>query len=484
MTDTAVGLSPEHLQSSLTHAADLIREIDSAYSEMSSFAVHAARDAEEARKNARAASAVIQLYASGGTAATAPNLTFRSSSSSSPRLPQLPTRASPAGAQHRSSPGSSRSTPIPPRPSPHTPIPRSLEITGSASYDSLPSTSRRTPSSTTERLAAAHAEDVLALSLELERAKSALENEQVAHEDTKSALEQAEQRTGQLQKRSEELLAKMETARQNHGVTVDQLERDLQQARQRVAAAEEDAQMALELAKGNSDSREQLEGWLQRALQEIDVLRQHVLTTTGTIPRVEPPAAVAPQQQPKARVVRFADEPMVSHEEEEEEEKESHLVPHSSRPSRSLVAAGRQLLHQKLGSTGSPELDSKIHVVHRTPPNVSAERRRRLRNRIATPHGSSAPAASPMPPTPCRTQQQMGAAVEALDVCRNTATILRESAKRLNLGGRRWEADEAVHLESLARHYCMSVESVVERNKKEIMELESLCSLWEHQQGS
>ena len=47
---------------SMTAAADLIRTLDSAYLEMSSLSASAARDAEDARRNAREASEVARRY--------------------------------------------------------------------------------------------------------------------------------------------------------------------------------------------------------------------------------------------------------------------------------------------------------------------------------------------------------------------------------------------------------------------------------------
>jgi hypothetical protein len=47
---------------SLTAAADLIRTLDSAFAEMSSLSVCAAKDAEDARRNARAASEMARRY--------------------------------------------------------------------------------------------------------------------------------------------------------------------------------------------------------------------------------------------------------------------------------------------------------------------------------------------------------------------------------------------------------------------------------------
>jgi hypothetical protein len=98
---------------------------------------------------------------------------------------------------------------------------------------------------------------------------------------------------------------------------------------------------------------------------------------------------------------------------------------------------------------------------------------------------------------------------------RGAVALLKASGRRLGLSGRWWNegsADPASTprrraagsaagtpessaslsdrantshdwaLETLTRHYCTSVEVLIDRKQKEIVELESLCALWEDQE--
>lgn len=455
------------------NAADIIRTIDSAYAEMNTNVFSAARDAEEARKNARVASAVVRRYTSESRGAL-PTPSLSSPLSLSPPISQISKHENTHQQPQISTNTKHRSPPPPPPRVQANKKPISAECLdghGSISYENLLNDKRpaesvpRTPIGSytpTERLSRSNAEDMLAICLELERTKQSLEHRKIIHEDTKSALEQSEEKNSKLQNEIDKLLNELETQRQNHGLAVESLERDLEKSRRRVQAAEEDAELALELARGNSESREQLEAWLQRALYEIETLREHVLIadgkrdggSNGTAKPALSPALEAFSNAPKSiiksyshhRVVRFADD-----------NASSEMVPTPSRPTRKLVAAGRQILHRSLAPTNDA---SPVHRV--IPPELSAERLRQLRSRLA---GLSV--SRPLPPPPPRLgpmrKEEVVAKVHALDVCRNTARILRESGKRLQLIGKFFGAQSSdvaddMHLETLARQYCASVE--------------------------
>ena len=103
----------------------------------------------------------------------------------------------------------------------------------------------KTPSST-ERLAQSHAEDVLSLSLELERMKQELENEQMAHDQTRSSLAEQKSKNKLLEGQVHKVLSDLETSREDHARKMDGAKDELKRAQTRVDAAEEDAQLALD----------------------------------------------------------------------------------------------------------------------------------------------------------------------------------------------------------------------------------------------
>ena len=129
------------------------------------------------------------------------------------------------------------------------------------------------------------------------------------------------------------------------------------------------------------------------------------------------------------------------------------------RPSRALVAAGRQLLHRTFSSNG----DGPFIVHHKS--EASAARRERLRNRLQALGGdkdttmnlTNANGTGRSP------RRDLSSAVEALDICRNVAKVLKESGMRLSLSGR-WFSDQTstvadeIHLETMAKHYTTLVE--------------------------
>ena len=174
-------------------------------------------------------------------------------------------------------------------------------------------------------------------------------------------------------------------------------------------------------------------------------------------------------------------------------------------------------------------------------PSVFAEKRRRLKERLrsltvleqegdndlqlpprppSTPTsslGSASPGAQFVASSLSQQPQSLPPSAEAAwDQCRNAVKVLRDSGRRLQLGGRYWTTTSAamhapleeVHVDAMARHYCTAVEVssanrmvcemqgacrscclktrrlrlqvLLERKQKEVVELESLCALWEN----
>jgi hypothetical protein len=393
---------------SLTAAADLIRTLDSAFEEMSSLSVSAAKDAEDARKNARAASEMARRY----TARSFPSKTVI-----------LPPAARPETRNDHSSPNRKRKN-------------------------------QRPPSSGADRLAQSHAEDVLAVSLELERTKQDLEHERQEHDQTRMGYTEHRAKNAQLESQMDKLLADMERQREAHGRSVDSMERDLDRAKVHVEAAEEDAQAALDLATESAESKQQLESWLERALEEVTLLREQ-LENVGV-----PAGSVMPttptRNNNKKNSVRFAATPTVVM----VPNRDGTMIvatppppppPPPPSPSRSMVVAGRNLL----AASRSPE--SKMHAVTLTP-QKSAERRQRLRDRLKS---LDEDVLVPTPQKTPRSGVDMGLSQKAMDTCHSVANILRVSARKLKFPGR-WGVsnvhDDVESVENLARRYCNAVE--------------------------
>jgi hypothetical protein len=308
--------------------------------------------------------------------------------------------------------------------------------------DPTPSSGRKrrtyqTPSSA-ERIAQSHAEDVLGLSMELERSKQGLKSEQRMHHEAKVALASRKSKNKSLEDQTQKLLKDLETHRQESTQTVSDLEQELANSKLRLQAAEEDAQLALDLAKESAEKRDQVEEWLQKALEELQLLKEEKANAAPETPR---------------RSVRFADStpPLAP------AEPASLTTPRGGTP-RSMVAAGRQLLRRSMGSPSEEVLTLELT------PAKSAERRRRLRERltnleedIPTPQRS---------PVSQRVEMNNSSHKKILEECQSAAKLLQESGQRLDLGGHWWRDRSAsrmslaqeIHLEAMTRQYSQSVE--------------------------
>ena len=421
--------------SSLTAAADLIRTLDSAFADMSSLSALAARDAEDARRNAREASEVARRYTARSYAGTG----FGGSAE------HEDVQAN--GGNEEDDDDDARK--------------------GGGRKRKIQSNNKIKSSS--ERIAQSHAEDVLSLSLELERTKQALENERMSQDDIRSSLTEARAKNTQLENQIQKMLNDMETQREDHGRKVDGLQQELNRAQVRVEAAEEDAQLALDLAKGNAESREQLETWLERALHEVESLR-------GQLDRARlhqgpawfngpPNGETHAEPQKRKPVVRFADSPTVVQVPPRDDEPVEFVSTPKSQASRSMVAAGRHLLHRAI-SESTPQ-GEKMHSISLTP-EKSAERRQKLRQRLQSLDADVDLA------SPASLQLTFGSAqgidkvqaTKAIESCRSVTRMLRESGRRLGLSGQWWGASpkrgDEDGVESMTRQFCSSVEVSVE----------------------
>jgi hypothetical protein len=156
---------------------------------------------------------------------------------------------------------------------------------GTAVHDNIRSPlSVQSARSGNSRLARSNAEDVLSISMQLETVREQVDKERSGHEQARTELAEARE----ANQKSEEEIQKLKDEREglvmSHSTEVEGLRIELNWARHRVTAAEEDANLALDIAKGSAESREQLEGWLQRALDEIEILREQLANATAVGP--------------------------------------------------------------------------------------------------------------------------------------------------------------------------------------------------------
>jgi hypothetical protein len=537
-------------------AAEIIRQLDNAFTEMNRFAVTAAQDAEVARTNARLASELAKRFSSNGNGNgihlpfapykihddpsnnTMPllllqhPLSFASTNSPHSKTSVDPDRMAASAGGPVSSPPKA---PPPPAASPHSKINMSLDA---LNFNSQSPTSRRIEPSPDRRRQQQqqqhghrHAEEVLQLTLDLENSQRQLEDEQKSHDETRTKLHRAQLQMEQYKSQMDALVNQRETERYNTDRTVEGLEQELVRARMRIQEAEEFADEALATAKMNMTAR-------QTAEQETEKLRETVRKLLLAKPKPPPPPTPPPpppvptiketksveqQQISKSRRVRFADEEETDHAQEQKQQQQTRSssmdvvavadtqdtidtnLTTSTRPTRALVAAGRQILLQRRRNLFRPEDDNQEEqkeddawLIVKSPAEneeaiqIREELRRRLqqyeKERLAAGSGNENDIVS----------QELKKSLETLEACRNTFVLLQESGKRLRLPGRWWSAGTTTspsafyphsssplpQLASLARQYTTQVEMQMDLKNKEIRELDAFCSILENEMAS
>jgi hypothetical protein len=436
--------------SPLSAAVDLIKTLDTAFAKMNSYAVTAAFDAEEARRNARAASQVALRFQKEGFATTDQDPILKNLGISLPG--HTTTDVTLASLAHSSTADSDFYRSDSPRKRKNISFPptQTQFSNGTVNGNGQP--------------AHTHDEDMGSLSLQLERSKQNLQCERRLHDETKSALTQAYFQNSKLQKQIECLLKDLESQRESSLHKTETLEEELERSHVRIQAAEEDAQLALDLAKSNSESREQLESWLQRALQEIEYLRE-----TLTLPHDD-------RESPSPKHVRFANTPSIKlYSPSPDRPLATHHHDMVEKSARSVISAGRKVLRRS-----SLYQDTEDEIARK-----SMERRQQLRKKLlaptssdhtskdappfSPPHSSTASTMAPVATTLANTTPFLVSAEDRLNEMARTATkIICSSGRRMSLNGRWWNTENKdsdlsstvpdVPLDALTKHYCSAVE--------------------------
>ncbi|KAL7524566.1 hypothetical protein ACHAXR_001949 [Thalassiosira sp. AJA248-18] len=160
--------------------------------------------------------------------------------------------------------------------------------------------SMRSQPTSTNRIEASHAEDVLTLSLELERVRSQLASTTSQLTATTSQLTTLQTQNDHLQTQNDYLHSQLETHNERSSTQLLAVQTRLDAEGLRAKAAEEDAALALELAKEAQVSKEECELWLSRSLEEIDLWK-------GRCDGLEQQLKEQQQHQPRGGVVNGED---------------------------------------------------------------------------------------------------------------------------------------------------------------------------------
>ena len=369
------------------------------------------------------------------------------------------------------------------------------EMDSNPSPTRIPPKSPRSQPTTTTRIETSHVEDVLALSLELERTRSELKaaNEQLSTIQSQNVLEEL---------RIEKIKSK---------------------------AAEEDAALALELAKDAQAVKEECEEWLTRSLDEIEFWKNKCLMMKKEIGhrgQGGEEEVDAEEDDENKKLVRFKEDcppsPIVSVEGDASIENEKRLLlpppppppgqnvqpspdnatfftpqsHHASGTKRGItftpnsdriaaVASGRLYLHN-----ASPELSPHPRIRASELMKRSAETRRILRERLAA---GRLDGSGPTPPpsmahiAAVAAKSKKDGASTCVDsdtsqqqkvVLKTVGDIIYDSGHRLKLVGKQWNPTHdgsGSGLESIVKEYCGQVEKKIGQQEEKIDELTAFC---------
>ena len=131
-----------------------------------------------------------------------------------------------------------------------------------------------------------HAEDVLSLSLEVERLRSQLSSANYELSHTTSQLAAYKDKNEQLTIELSTVKAQLRSTQDSESQGKSSLEEKLSSEFKLRKAAEEDAQLALELAKESNTTKEECEMWLMRSLDEIDLWKTKCAEMEGELRNV------------------------------------------------------------------------------------------------------------------------------------------------------------------------------------------------------
>lgn len=371
---------------------------------------------------------------------------------------------------------------------------------------SVPSASvNPTPQNTLE---ASNAEDVLTLSLELERVRGQLATTTQHLTTSQSHISTLQSHNAHLQSELNRLHSELESVRERSEAEVQSFQSKYNAEVVRASAAEEDATVALDLAKDATTAKEECEEWLNRSMEEISLWKERCGELERELTAYRNQQSPVEDEGPKK--VRFAEDspmsPVVS-----EDDGFHHQSPAvrtipppppppsdastgtwstpQTTPNKSSIASGRAFLHR--ASPGPSPYKAQVQdLLKRT-----AETRRLLEERKNTPikqPPSMALVAMPRNATngTVSVLNDDGFASRQGAACRSVGKTIRDSGARLELEGKWFGSAKALtdgspqpepviegvaELESMVREYCGNVESKIGSQNEKIEELLAFC---------
>ncbi|GFH48631.1 hypothetical protein CTEN210_05107 [Chaetoceros tenuissimus] len=324
---------------------------------------------------------------------------------------------------------------------------------------------------TLQQEAESNAEDVLTLSLEIQKLQEQVALYQSEERKAQSQLKEEVKRREEVEEELQRKNVEFEDAQHSYRNEIEKLTAECQQETFKVQAAEVDAQEALDLAEDAATSRAEMEEMLEGTLDELEHLRRI------------------------AQNIEKGQLPIIT---EDSSETNNDATPKYSPRRldrrRVIVQAGRTILRQRMdgsddvsfastldGSLGSNTTDNSYYL---SLVKKSAEKRQRLVNRLKQVSDNESLSGKDVIVYSSDQKQEVDSTKKKSVLSKAMKTIsnlVQTSGKSLSLQSRRrnQEKFEEEDIEAMVRNYCVSVETMVSKQKEEIKELKSFCNYLE-----
>jgi hypothetical protein len=357
--------------------------------------------------------------------------------------------------------------------------------------------------SKTEELVESHAEDILSLTLEIQTLREQLKNERNEHEKTKHYLSVQEEKSVQLEKNIQTLQSEVQNIKDNHEREMERILKDNEGMKLTVMEAEEDARKAFDLAKESDLKMSEMEVFLSQALDEVEQLRSNDVVSGNQLPMIS-------EQFSNERSDGYDSLELSSDIDTPRKIGGRSPILSATSPfnrERVGIAMGRNIMRQitesddnlstaSASTFGSTTSNTSSYLANLT--RRSAEKRQKLRESMKRsidvgPTGKEVLFYS----SSQSVQNNLDLKSENetfLTTLKKVDDTMKQSGKKLNLGGRWFNGPSSMSLKSkrpgqldndaldtelLARYYCRSVEALVSKQREDVKELKNFCGYLE-----
>ena len=360
-----------------------------------------------------------------------------------------------------------------------------------------------------DELVQSHAEDVLSLTLEIQNLKEKLKNERIEHAETKRCFEMEEEKSVQFEMNLQQLRADVRIMQEEHEKELQMQREESEGLRSKLEVAEEDAQQALDVAKDSHEKIKEMEELLQKSLDEVEQMRsqqQEQQQANNQLPMISEQYS---QERQMTDQEYSSDTSNTSYETPQRARRRIPSISSASpyrRDRGASIGMGRNILRSVASASvaDSDDLSSAASASTfgsmtsnssyiATLTQRTAERRRKLRESMNRSSDGGPTGKEVVCFSSPNNQNGLDLGSGFIKTVKSVTKIIKDSGKRLNLGGRRFNASNSaikskrrghsdsddLDIEALARNYCKSVEALISKKREEVKELKQFCGFLE-----